>query len=80
MTYLSTMINMDPDCWTQVPLLLMCLAEILRGCGNPEWYQVPSQVDGNWQSFGCFCGVVNPMRKAIKKASKGRSMVSSFLL
>ena len=48
------MINIDPLCWTQVPLLLIWLLDILRGCGNPEWYQVPSQDVGNWQSL-CFC-------------------------
>ena len=56
--YLSARMNMDPLWSRQVPLLLIWFLEIFKGCGNPEWYQVPSQLGGNWH---CCCGVVKPI-------------------
>ena len=56
--YLSAMMNIDPLCCKQVPLLLMWLVEMLRGWGKPEWYQVPCQVAGNWHSCCACCGTV----------------------
>ena len=49
--YLSAMMNIDPLCCKHVPLLLMWFLEMFKGCGNPEWYQVPCQLAGNWHCF-----------------------------
>ena len=74
-TYLSASMNMDPLCCRQVPLLLIWFLEILRGCGNPEWYQVPSQLCGNWH---CCCGVVKPILINAKHMTVRLSKLSMF--
>ena len=73
--YLSARMNMDPLWSRQVPLLLIWFLEIFKGCGNPEWYQVPSQLGGNWH---CCCGVVKPILINAKHMTVRLSKLSMF--
>lgn len=82
MLYLSAMMNMDPLCCRHVPLLLMWFLEMLRGCGNPEWYHVPCQLNGNRHWPADDGNVVKPIlinAKQDKIVHKLSDMIRGFL-